>query len=49
MLISLGLPTDRLPAHPELATAHAISVVSQRAESAGYDAVFVTDHPFPPA
>ena len=49
MLISLGLPTDRLPAHPELATAHAITVVSQRAEAAGYDALFVTDHPFPPA
>jgi probable F420-dependent oxidoreductase len=47
MLISLGLPTDRLPACPELATADAITTVSRRAESAGYDAVFVTDHPFP--
>ncbi len=47
MLISLGLPTDRLPASPELATAKAITAISQRAESAGYDAVFVTDHPFP--
>ena len=49
MLISLGLPTDRLPACPELATADSIAKVSQRAESAGYDAVFVTDHPFPSA
>jgi probable F420-dependent oxidoreductase len=49
MLISLGLPTDRLPACPELATAHAIEAVSQRAEAAGFDAVFVTDHPFPSA
>lgn len=49
MLISLGLPTDRLPACPELATAGAIATVSQRAEAAGYDAVFVTDHPFPSA
>ncbi|MCU1400447.1 MAG: putative F420-dependent oxidoreductase, Rv2161c family [Acidimicrobiales bacterium] len=49
MLISLGLPTDRLPKHPELASAAAITTVSQRAEAAGYDAVFVTDHPFPSA
>ena len=49
VLISLGLPTDRLPAGQELATAHAVTTVSARAEAAGYDAVFVTDHPFPPA
>lgn len=49
MLISLGLPTDRLPAAPELASAHAITTVSQRAEAAGFHAVFVTDHPFPSA
>lgn len=49
MLISLGLPTDRLPACPDLATAASITAVSQRAEAAGYDAVFVTDHPFPSA
>lgn len=49
MLISLGLPTDRLPACPELATAAAISTVSRRAEMAGYHSVFVTDHPFPSA
>ena len=47
MLISLGLPTDRLPAHPELATMDAITSISRRAEAAGYHAVFVTDHPFP--
>jgi len=47
MLISLGLPTDRLPAHPELATVGAIASISTRAEAAGYHAVFVTDHPFP--
>jgi alkanesulfonate monooxygenase SsuD/methylene tetrahydromethanopterin reductase-like flavin-dependent oxidoreductase (luciferase family) len=49
MLISLGLPTDRLPKYPALATADTIQSVSQRAEAAGYDAVFVTDHPFPSA
>lgn len=49
MLISLGLPTDRLPKHPDLATADTITAVSRRAEAAGYDAVFVTDHPFPSA
>lgn len=49
MLISLGLPTDRLPAYPELATAAAITTVSQSAEAAGFHAVFVTDHPFPSA
>ena len=49
MLISLGLPTDRLPKYPALATADTITSVSQRAEAAGYDAVFVTDHPFPSA
>ena len=47
MLISLGLPTDRLPAHPELATVEAITSIGQRAEATGYHAVFVTDHPFP--
>ena len=47
MLISLGLPTDRLPAHPDLATVDAIASLSRRAEVAGYHAVFVTDHPFP--
>lgn len=49
MLISLGLPTDRLPKHPELASAAAITSVSRHAEASGYDAVFVTDHPFPSA
>ncbi|MEO6126525.1 MAG: LLM class F420-dependent oxidoreductase [Ilumatobacteraceae bacterium] len=49
MLISLGLPTDRLPASPELATGTAVMSISARAESAGYDALFVTDHPFPPS
>jgi probable F420-dependent oxidoreductase len=48
MLISLGLPTDRLPRSPSLASAGAIARISQRAEAAGYHAVFVTDHPFPP-
>ncbi len=48
VLISLGLPTDRLPRSPSLASADAIARISQRAEGAGYHAVFVTDHPFPP-
>jgi len=42
---SLGLPTHRVDS--ELATADGIAAVSVAAEAADFDAVFVTDHPFP--
>jgi probable F420-dependent oxidoreductase len=43
--VSLGLPTHRVDG--ELATADAIAEISAVAETVGFDAVFVTDHPFP--
>ena len=45
MRASLGLPTHRVDG--ELCTADAIAELAVAAEAAGYDAVFVTDHPFP--
>ncbi len=45
--MSLGLPTHRVDLGAEMASADAISAMSAAAESAGFDAVFVTDHPFP--
>lgn len=45
MKASLGLPTHRVGG--DLATAEAIADISAGAERAGFDAVFVTDHPFP--
>ncbi len=44
MRASLGLPTHH---GGELRSADAIAEISTAAEAAGYDAVFVTDHPFP--
>ena len=49
MRVSLGLPTHRVDLGDELASAAAIREASVAAEQAGFDAVFVTDHPFPPA
>jgi probable F420-dependent oxidoreductase len=46
---SLELPTQRVEAPSEFVTAAAIVEVSQAAESAGYAAVHVTDHPAPDA
>jgi probable F420-dependent oxidoreductase len=43
--VSLGLPTHHVGG--DLATADGIAEVSVAAETAGFDAVFVTDHPFP--
>jgi len=45
--ISLGLPTHRVDRLEELAGADAIAELSAAAEGAGFDAVFVTDHPMP--
>jgi probable F420-dependent oxidoreductase len=46
MRVSLGLPTHRVDV-PELVTAGAIAAIAAAAEAAGFDAVFVTEHPFP--
>jgi len=43
---SIGLPTDRADG-PELMSGDAISRIADTVESAGLDAVFVTDHPAP--
>ena len=47
MKISLGLPTQRVDKLDEFVSAEAIAEMSSAAESAGFDAVFVTEHPFP--
>ncbi len=47
MNISLGLPTHRVDQAQEFLTAGAITEMAREAEAAGFDAVFVTDHPFP--
>jgi probable F420-dependent oxidoreductase len=43
--VSLGLPTHHVDG--ALATADGIATVASAAEAAGFDAVFVTDHPAP--
>jgi probable F420-dependent oxidoreductase len=45
--VSIGLPTHRVDRFDELAGADAIRQLSATAERAGFDAVFVTEHPFP--
>ena len=47
MRISLGLPAHRVDLGDELVSASAITTQARVAEAAGFDAVFVTDHPFP--
>ena len=49
MHVSLGLPVHRVDAAEEFVTGAAVSEVARAAESAGFSAVFVTDHPAPPA
>ena len=49
MRCSLGLPTHRLDAAAEFVTGQAVAEIARAAEAAGFDAVFVTDHPAPPA
>ncbi len=46
---SLELPTQRVEAQAEFVSAGAIADVARAAESAGYAAVHVTDHPAPDA
>lgn len=49
MKVSLGLPTHRLDAAAEFVTGAAVGELARAAEDAGFAAVFVTDHPAPPA
>ena len=46
--ISLGLPTHRVDAGEEFVSGAAVAEIARAAEDAGFDAVFVTDHPAPP-
>ena len=48
MKFSVQLPTDRVEAGPEFASAEAIAQMARAAEAAGFDAAYVTEHPFPP-
>ncbi|HUJ67251.1 MAG TPA: TIGR03619 family F420-dependent LLM class oxidoreductase [Acidimicrobiales bacterium] len=48
MRISLGLPTHRVDRPEEFVTGAAVTEMAQGAEAAGFDAVYVTEHPFPP-
>jgi probable F420-dependent oxidoreductase len=47
MRFSVQLPTDRVSAGDEFVGARAVSELSRAVEDAGFDACFVTDHPFP--
>ena len=47
MKVSLGLPTHRVDLAEEFLGADALTEMAVAAEAAGFDAVFVTDHPFP--
>lgn len=49
MKLAVQLPTDRVDAGAEFVSAQAIAAMARAAESAGFDAVAVTDHPAPPA
>jgi probable F420-dependent oxidoreductase len=46
---SLALPTDLVDRPDEFITADAVMTMARAAEAAGFAAVHVTDHPFPPA
>lgn len=47
MKFSVQLPTHRVDAFDEFGTIDAISEMARTIEAAGFDATFVTDHPFP--
>jgi len=44
---TLQLPTDRVDAASEFVTGAAVAEMARTAEEAGFDACFVTEHPFP--
>lgn len=47
MRFSLQLPTDRVELGGELVSGEAVAEMARAAEAGGFDACFVTDHPFP--
>ncbi|MFI6940047.1 LLM class F420-dependent oxidoreductase [Streptomyces sp. NPDC050418] len=47
MFFSVGIPTHRVDAGADLVGAEAVMEMARAAEDAGFDAAFVTDHPFP--
>ena len=47
MRVSVGLPTHRVDLGDEFVSTDGIAELAQAAEAAGFDAVSVTDHPFP--
>jgi len=47
MRFSLQLPTDRVDAGDEFVSGPAVAELAQAIEAAGFDACFVTEHPFP--
>ncbi len=47
MRFSLGLPTDRVDKETEFGSGPAVMELARAAERAGFDAVFVTEHPIP--
>jgi probable F420-dependent oxidoreductase len=48
MHFSVSLPTDRMDRAAEFVSQQAVAEIALAAEDAGFDACFVTDHPFPP-
>ncbi len=48
MRFSAQLPTDRVTKGAEFTSASAIAEMARALESAGFDAGYVTEHPFPP-
>lgn len=48
MKFSVQLPTDRVDAVADFCSAEAIAENARAAEAAGFDACYVTEHPFPP-
>jgi probable F420-dependent oxidoreductase len=49
MQISLGLPTHRVDLGAEFVSAAGVCELARAAEDGGFDAVYVTEHPFPDA
>ena len=47
MRFTLQLPTDRVDAGDEFTSGPAVAEMARAAEAAGFDACFVTEHPFP--
>ncbi len=47
MRVSLGLPTHRVDLGDEFLSPGAVGELAAAAETAGFGAVFITDHPFP--